>query len=165
MCRCWRCAGMRQIVLLKQSGPSAARCSLTPCMLRRLQRKWRSCESRWVLTPALVGWGVRGWGWGVGGRWAHSRAVQAIRWERSLQDERQQLQAAREEAGVAAQKHVDAMRQMGNRLAAAAEAAAAAELRAQACEREAAARALQDESIMRGGEDAACCTACLLRTT
>ena len=158
MCRCWRCAGMHQIVLLKQSAPSAARCSLTPCMLRRLQRKWRSCESRWVLTPALVGGGV-------GGTWAHSLAVQAIRWERSLQDERQQLQAAREEAGVAAQKHVDAMRQMGNRLAAAAEAAAAAELRAQACEREAAARALQDESIMRGGEDAACCTACLLRTT
>ncbi len=79
-----------------------------------------------------------------------SRAAQAIRWERSLQDERQQLHAAREQAAAAAQKHGDGMRQMGNRLACAEEAAAAAEVRAQACERDAAARALQDEGIMRG---------------
>jgi hypothetical protein len=80
---------------------------------------------------------------------------QVIRSERALQDERQQLRAARDEAAAIAQKHHDAMQQMGNRLAAAADAAAAAEGRAQACEREAAARALQDEGIMRGAAPSA----------
>ena len=75
---------------------------------------------------------------------------QVIRCEKCLQDERHLLRAQREEAAANAQKHDDAMRQMGGRLAAAADAAAAAESRAQACERDAAARALQDESIMRG---------------
>jgi hypothetical protein len=81
---------------------------------------------------------------------ASSRAVQVIRIERSLQDERQQLRIARDEAAAAAQKHHDAMRQMSNRLAVAVDGAAAAECRAQACEREAAARSLEDEQIMRG---------------
>jgi hypothetical protein len=76
--------------------------------------------------------------------------TQVVRSERSLQDERQQLRAARDEAAAAAQKHHDAIRQMGNRLAVAVDAAAAAESRAAACEREAAARSLQDEGIMRG---------------
>ncbi len=80
--------------------------------------------------------------------------MQVIRCERSLQEERQQLRAQRDEAALAVQKHQDAMRQMGGRVAAAADAAAAAESRAQACEREAAVRALQDESIMRGASTA-----------
>ncbi len=87
--------------------------------------------------------------------------MQVIRLERSLQDERQQLRGVRDEAAAAAQKHQDAIRQMNNRLAVAVDAAAASESRAQACEREAAARSLEDESIMRGEPHR--CTACAAR--